>query len=693
MHVVASTAADSSHASVLSPSLLTFLLPLNQVFISKAGNLTFTSSSRAVCPLGSVFRDTLGGQFGNQSYFAQPPVEAGCVDASDITKRSQLQFGCDYCGVGTYNLLAGGSFGVPDVWYNSTCLPCPNGAVCDSGAPVSTPGYWGAALPSGVASFALCPPGYCCTAAPCAGMSVCNGQRRGQLCGSCDTGLVEAIGSTECVSAASCSGDALVVWCGGLIGVAIIAWVQLAVVSGVWARSKGFPSGRAKLVVYFVQACGFVRVAEVSSGGSVVSVVMAVVSLRMPSLLSSGVCLSTSLTAVRKVLIDVALVALVGCSMVAMVCSWWAWRVWCRSRVRGVCQRGGGSGSRLSSGSSRAIPLLAWSSRAEDIGVGDARRTSQDDDVARYDDDDSDGGDDGGGGGGDASVAVMSPVHQQCGPSSSSSSAAAAAAAPALASAPSGRVVAPHRGSGTSLRGRLVGAGVNFALSAYSSVTIAVLKLLHCVSVPGTAAESSWLFLHGDTACAFTGWQLPAVLALAVLSLIPLMLPMLSRWAMRETSESSWSSDVREGVRRSLCASYTPRYHWWESVLMGQRLVLAAVYTFGSSGQPGVSVLVCTLVCVAALLVHVSCDAFRHRGAQHLQTALLACLTAVALSSGPYADAMETASVSLSVPSERAARRVHILFGIAVPVCAVVCTYVGPTAWSWCVSRRRALSW
>ena len=55
------------------------------------------------------------------------------------------------------------------------------------------------------------------------------------------------------------------------------------------------------------------------------------------------------------------------------------------------------------------------------------------------------------------------------------------------------------------------------------------------------------------------------------------------------TGGSARCSDVRRGTRRALSGAYQPHLHWWESVLMVQRLALALVFAFGAS-DPGVQV-------------------------------------------------------------------------------------------------------
>ena len=64
----------------------------------------------------------------------------------------------------------------------------------------------------------------------------------------------------------------------------------------------------------------------------------------------------------------------------------------------------------------------------------------------------------------------------------------------------------------------------------------------------------------------------------------------LCRCAALSVLQHGFLTDLRWGVHRALCAPYQPRLYFWESVLMTQRLVLAAVSVFLSSSRPTVAV-------------------------------------------------------------------------------------------------------
>jgi hypothetical protein len=155
-------------------------------------------------------------------------------------------------------------------------------------------------------------------------------------------------------------------------------------------------------------------------------------------------------------------------------------------------------------------------------------------------------------------------------------------------------------------RARLVTAAVNFLLTAYATLTVAAVKLLHCVWVPGTPPDTRHLFIRASVPCHYGGWQAPYVVAVVVLAVVALALPLVARWAsgMPPLPPSlHWSEagdtatptlttrllpstpavgetllmDVQSGVWRALVEPYSPKWYWWESVLLLQRLVRGVV--------------------------------------------------------------------------------------------------------------------
>jgi hypothetical protein len=115
-------------------------------------------------------------------------------------------------------------------------------------------------------------------------------------------------------------------------------------------------------------------------------------------------------------------------------------------------------------------------------------------------------------------------------------------------------------------RAKLVTASVNFGLTAYATLTVAALKMLHCVWVPGTPASERRLFVRGSVVCDFSGWQAPYIVLVAILVAIPVLLPLVAAWS-RRPARFLWDGDVRVGVRRALVDSYHHRAYWWEAAL------------------------------------------------------------------------------------------------------------------------------
>jgi hypothetical protein len=108
---------------------------------------------------------------------------------------------------------------------------------------------------------------------------------------------------------------------------------------------------------------------------------------------------------------------------------------------------------------------------------------------------------------------------------------------------------------------------------------------------------------------------------------------------------------------------------------------LALVFTF-ASGSPGVESLALTLLCIAYLAVHMGVRPMRSPATQTLQTTLLLCLAAVALSGTPFSDALEKGVPSSVAPkataSDTMARRMQTVFGVVGPAVALVWAYLGP---------------
>jgi hypothetical protein len=169
---------------------------------------------------------------------------------------SSLLFACSRCGEGLYSLYGGSSNGTAGHSVNFPCFPCPSGGLCSRGGVTATSHHWGDSDGSGKVSFAVCPTGYCCddtTMWKCTAIDTCGGNRGGPLCGTCLPGYTEALGSATCALVDRCSNDTVLLWSLVSTALVVIAFIQLGVVSQVWATLDSAPSGRMKLLIYYAQ--------------------------------------------------------------------------------------------------------------------------------------------------------------------------------------------------------------------------------------------------------------------------------------------------------------------------------------------------------------------------------------------------------------------------------------------------------
>ena len=205
----------------------------------------------------------------------------------------------------------------------------------------------------------------------------------------------------------------------------------------------------------------------------------------------------------------------------------------------------------------------------------------------------------------------------------------------------------------------------------YATVTLACSKLLLCVPLPATAAGSRYLFRQGSVECHYLGWQLPLILAVSLLVVVPLVLPALAAWSLRRTPTRY--RYVRIGVRLAIVESYHKGWYWWESMLLVQRLVLVLVYTFGSS-DPGGQALVLTTLCILYLVLHATAQPLRRPESQGLQLVLLVCLCV----RGLVGALQEGVALAGGVVQPGGARPLGLVFSVVVPMLAGVWAYGGP---------------
>lgn len=209
-----------------------------QLFVSRATNVVTPKVTASSCSLGMAAADCSGLDYGALTIHVDNSCSLTTLNVSCLVA----------CNCSYYQATSNQQCTV--------CEKCPPGGQCSADNILAVAGQWGAPSADGVVTFARCPPGYCCGARawPCTERSSCAGNRHGQLCGDCLPGFVESIGSEQCVAVSTCTmtGKAAIVGVSFVVFIAA-ALVQLVPVSGVWMPSKTFPSGKAKLVVFFAQ--------------------------------------------------------------------------------------------------------------------------------------------------------------------------------------------------------------------------------------------------------------------------------------------------------------------------------------------------------------------------------------------------------------------------------------------------------
>lgn len=130
-------------------------------------------------------------------------ITQGCVNLI----KDNYKASCDKCQVGFYNLDR--VYFITDAVVNiERCLACPYGGNCSHGI-VARPNFWGYLVskrrPTKVA-FNTCPLEYCGpTPKLISSYNSCYGNRSGFLCGQCREGYTEAMFSTECRERETCN--------------------------------------------------------------------------------------------------------------------------------------------------------------------------------------------------------------------------------------------------------------------------------------------------------------------------------------------------------------------------------------------------------------------------------------------------------------------------------------------------------
>ena len=220
---------------------------------------------------------------------------------------------------------------------------------------------------------------------------------------------------------------------------------------------------------------------------------------------------------------------------------------------------------------------------------------------------------------------------------------------------------------------------------------VVMLAAGHCIACQCCAPP-----LQGTRRCDFTGWQAPVVVLALVLAAAPVVTAVLAQWssppvnkARHDGDASPLRHDLRLGVRRALASTYRPGLRWWESVLMLQRLLLAAVVTF-SFTTASLRALVAAALCVSSLCLHLLLSPLRDAWSHGLQTALLLCLCVIAMVGVVFACERELGA--MTVVGDATLRAVDAAFSTWLPLACVCCAVCGPAVVSYLRRRCRRRS-
>ena len=116
-----------------------------------------------------------------------------------------LKYSCKPCHPGYYSLQKGVSKGLVVV-SRDECHPCPFGATCIESNIAAKPNFWGYVAPGNQSMLKLiaCPENYCSLTSSI-DYSSCQGNRNGTLCGRCANGFTETLLSTKCRKSTDCN--------------------------------------------------------------------------------------------------------------------------------------------------------------------------------------------------------------------------------------------------------------------------------------------------------------------------------------------------------------------------------------------------------------------------------------------------------------------------------------------------------
>lgn len=188
--------SSSSGPLVVKDTLMDFI-PLSNpllVEIVNGGNVTIHNSSSMLCPAGSRL------WFDNYSHGISTIFPAEVVNKSCSLYIKVYSIYCEPCPVWFYSLQRGQANGTR-VMDDFKCLPCPYGGNCSDNI-VNLDHFWGSVVKQNppTLEFFDCPLDYCQTPEdPVSSIyNGCHGHRSGVLCGACADGYSETLFSTSC---------------------------------------------------------------------------------------------------------------------------------------------------------------------------------------------------------------------------------------------------------------------------------------------------------------------------------------------------------------------------------------------------------------------------------------------------------------------------------------------------------------
>ena len=161
------------------------------IMVTGSSTAHVDNSSVIQCPVGTLRGWT---KFSHTHFVSNNACPNGLYNAMS----QSFIISCKTCSTGFYSVKP----------FAEKCLPCPFGGNCSSGMIAAKPVFWGFPLlpDQGVISFQNCPISYCC---PTTNVSClydnkhylsngCSGNRTGFLCGKCKPGFTETLFSPQC---------------------------------------------------------------------------------------------------------------------------------------------------------------------------------------------------------------------------------------------------------------------------------------------------------------------------------------------------------------------------------------------------------------------------------------------------------------------------------------------------------------